>query len=104
MAKKHLILNQPNFGDLSQYNFDDTTDDFDYDNDLLDSDKYTEIDKWIVEMANSLQEEIKQDYDMFYEAKLVYDLLLRLSVAEKCSNSFPPRLLPKHIKLSPFYH
>ena len=32
MAKKHLILNQPNFGDLSQYNFDDTTDDFDYDN------------------------------------------------------------------------
>ena len=39
-------------------------DDFDYDNDLLDSDKYTEIDKWIVEMANSLQEEIKQDYDL----------------------------------------
>lgn len=32
MAKKHLILNQPKFGDLSQYNYDDTTDDFDYDN------------------------------------------------------------------------
>ena len=32
MAKKHLILNQPKFGDLSQYNYDDTTDDFNYDN------------------------------------------------------------------------
>ena len=56
-------------------------DDFDYDNDLLDSDKYTEIDKWIVEMANSLQEEIKQDYDN-YEIHLAFQKILTFCTNE----------------------
>ena len=32
MAVKKLIENQPKFGDLSQYNFDDTTNDYNYKN------------------------------------------------------------------------
>ena len=32
MAQKKLIQGQPKFNDTSQYNFDDTTADFNYDN------------------------------------------------------------------------
>ena len=56
-------------------------DDFDLKNDDLDLSKYTEIDKWIIEKANDLQEQIKLDYDN-YEIHLAFQKILSFCTNE----------------------
>ncbi|MDA9608833.1 isoleucine--tRNA ligase [SAR86 cluster bacterium] len=55
--------------------------DFDSDKDLIQSDKYTELDKWIVLKAKNLQEDIKQDYEN-YEIHLAFQKILNFCTNE----------------------
>ena len=55
--------------------------DFDGDKDLIQSEKYTELDKWIVLKAKNLQEDIKQDYEN-YEIHLAFQKILNFCTNE----------------------
>jgi isoleucyl-tRNA synthetase len=55
--------------------------DFDHDQDLINPDNYTELDKWIVLKAKDLQEEIKQDYEN-YEIHLAFQKVLNFCTNE----------------------
>ena len=55
--------------------------DFDLKNDDLDLSKYIEMDKWIIEKANDLQEQIKLDYEN-YEIHLAFQKILAFCTNE----------------------
>ena len=55
--------------------------DFDADKDFIQSDKYTELDKWIVLKAKNLQKDIKQDYEN-YEIHLAFQKILNFCTNE----------------------
>ena len=55
-------------------------DDFDFKKDNLNSDEFTEIDKWVIKKANDLQNEIRLDFEN-YEIHLAFQKILSF-----CSN------------------
>ena len=55
--------------------------DFDAEKDFIQSDKYTELDKWIVLKAKNLQKDIKQDYEN-YEIHLAFQKILNFCTNE----------------------
>ena len=55
--------------------------DFDYQKDNLNSAEYTEIDKWIVDKANALQDQIKLDFEN-YEIHLAFQKILTFCTNE----------------------